>query len=378
MGLYKNLLIFKGMETLNLKGGTKMKKTTIALFMLISLVTVLFCGCGIEAKLYEDDGGNTVVTQATIDSKNEIAIETETVEMIQSTINKRIETSIETSGTVTVSSEMNPETVTTELADKSTYIAQVETTVIQVQTTPVPVQVSAQAPAVDAGTPYHVKYGDTLYALASRCKNEQGEAISVDYLLQFNHWTDDSMYEGDILFIPSGYTLQENTEYTPEPEVEQSALQYIEVYGEHSNTSYTAGWNSFENMIAACNVLNGMTIPANSTFSWLNDVEPYSSPNYVTADCYYGDTVIQDYGGGICMVSSTLKVAAYNAGLSIIASSPHSMPVSYVNRQTEDWQFLEAAVDSGSGMDLVIYNPLDRDVTISAWVSYPTVTVVIQ
>ena len=131
-------------------------------------------------------------------------------------------------------------------------------------------------------------------------------------------------------------------------------------------------------MIAACNVLNGMTIPANSTFSWLNDVEPYSSPNYVTADCYCGDTVIQDYGGGICMVSSTLKVAAYNAGLSIIASSPHSMPVSYVNRQTEDWQFLEAAVDSGSGMDLVIYNPLDRDVTISAWVSYPTVTVVIQ
>lgn len=56
---------------------------------------------------------------------------------------------------------------------------------------------------------------------------------------------------------------------------------------------------------------------------------------YKYATIFDGNKKIPGLGGGICQTSSTMYMAAKNAGLEIIERKPHSMPVSYVKRCDE-------------------------------------------
>lgn len=56
---------------------------------------------------------------------------------------------------------------------------------------------------------------------------------------------------------------------------------------------------------------------------------------YKKAYVFYGQEKKLDLGGGICQTSTTMNVAAKDAGLEIIESWPHSMRVSYAKMEDE-------------------------------------------
>jgi vancomycin resistance protein YoaR len=49
---------------------------------------------------------------------------------------------------------------------------------------------------------------------------------------------------------------------------------------------------------------------------------------YRKAATFVGDEVLDDYGGGVCQISTTVYMAMLNAGFSIYERHCHSMPVS--------------------------------------------------
>lgn len=70
---------------------------------------------------------------------------------------------------------------------------------------------------------------------------------------------------------------------------------------------------------------------------------------YQKAKIISNGTFIEDYGGGVCQVSTTLYNACLLAGLDIIEANNHSLPVSYIEPS------FDAMVNSGSS-DLKIRN----------------------
>ena len=62
-----------------------------------------------------------------------------------------------------------------------------------------------------------------------------------------------------------------------------------------------------------------MTLPA-----------PGQERGYRKAGVFIGTSVVDDYGGGVCQVSTTLYVALLKAGFEIVERYNHGMPVSYV------------------------------------------------
>lgn len=80
---------------------------------------------------------------------------------------------------------------------------------------------------------------------------------------------------------------------------------------------------------------------------------------YKTAGAYSGGKTVQAVGGGICQVSSTIYVAAMNAGLTIVQRFPHSMAVPYLPLG------MDAAIAEGS-KDLIIRNDYPFPVVFNA------------
>ena len=74
------------------------------------------------------------------------------------------------------------------------------------------------------------------------------------------------------------------------------------------------------------------------------------------------------YGGGICQGSTTLYIAALNAGMEIVERWEHAIPSSYCPIG------LDATVDYGN-LDFRFKNPLETPVYISAWMDGTTLYV---
>ena len=79
---------------------------------------------------------------------------------------------------------------------------------------------------------------------------------------------------------------------------------------------------------------------------------------YQKAKIIKNGVFIEEYGGGVCQVSTTLYNAALMAGLEIVEVHAHSLPVSYIE------PCFDAMVNMGSS-DLVIRNNLEYPVIIA-------------
>ncbi|MBR3934248.1 MAG: VanW family protein [Clostridia bacterium] len=97
------------------------------------------------------------------------------------------------------------------------------------------------------------------------------------------------------------------------------------------STNYASGSeNRKTNIHLASDKINGLVLNPGDTFSFNSVVGPRSLENgYKTAQSYSGSKVVEDLGGGICQVSSTLYNAAVFADLEIVSRTNHTMPVSY-------------------------------------------------
>lgn len=99
-----------------------------------------------------------------------------------------------------------------------------------------------------------------------------------------------------------------------------------------TSTLYDNEENRVYNISKACDILNDVTIPNGSEFSFNYTIGPMGEENgYKLAKGFDDDGKLIDIpGGGMCQVSSTLYNVALIANLEITERHPHSRRVYYV------------------------------------------------
>lgn len=96
-------------------------------------------------------------------------------------------------------------------------------------------------------------------------------------------------------------------------------------------TFFAAGNDRAFNISLACEWLGTVTVWPGQVFSFNAATGPRSKERgYRMAGVFFGDDLIDDYGGGVCQVSTTLYIALLKAGLTVEERYNHGIPVSYV------------------------------------------------
>lgn len=122
------------------------------------------------------------------------------------------------------------------------------------------------------------------------------------------------------------------------------------------------------NIDLAVKACDGIILLPGETFSY-NDVlgERTAERGYQPAGAYSEGEVVEQLGGGICQVSSTLFAALLHTDLEIVTRSNHSMPVSYLPMG------MDATVSWG-GPEFKFKNNLTYPIKLSATYSGGTIT----
>ena len=148
-----------------------------------------------------------------------------------------------------------------------------------------------------------------------------------------------------------------NTEADP-PTVHQPADTII---GQASTPLLDDSASRVENINIACGAINGLAIYPGGSFSFNSTVGRRTEANgYRDAPVLVNGHKEKGCGGGVCQVSSTLYMAAMNAGLQIEERHPHSESVAYAPKG------MDATVVYGE-KDLVFTNNTDKVITLSVW-----------
>ncbi len=121
--------------------------------------------------------------------------------------------------------------------------------------------------------------------------------------------------------------------------------------------------NRLANIRQALKFIHGTRLKPGETFSF-NDVvgKRTTDRGFKLATAYASGKVVEDVGGGICQVSTTLFNAAVKADMKIVERHNHSLTVSYVDKGKD------AAVNWGS-QDLRFTNTTDDDIYIACYLT---------
>lgn len=107
---------------------------------------------------------------------------------------------------------------------------------------------------------------------------------------------------------------------------------------------FSSSQNRKHNIALVASYLDGTVIPSGKTFSYNRTTGPRNAARgYEKAGVISNGDVIQDYGGGVCQVSSTIYAAVMNISeIRVTARKPHGKEVLYVP------QNMDATVSYGS------------------------------
>jgi len=112
---------------------------------------------------------------------------------------------------------------------------------------------------------------------------------------------------------------------------EEQLVGLTDVLGECTTWFETGSTGRAENIVRASGLLDGTLVLPGEVFSYKREISPFNEKNgYKIASVIAGKELVQDYGGGVCQVSSTLYGAVLLAGLKIIERYPHTKLVKYV------------------------------------------------
>ena len=110
-------------------------------------------------------------------------------------------------------------------------------------------------------------------------------------------------------------------------------------------TSTTSDANRNNNINLAAMAVSGTAVMPGETFSFNQTTGQRTlEKGYLPAAAIAGGTTIDEVGGGVCQVSSTLFNAAAMADLTILSRSPHTWPSNYVDKgrdATVNWPNLD-------------------------------------
>ena len=160
--------------------------------------------------------------------------------------------------------------------------------------------------------------------------------------------------------------------------------------------SYTSSYansdsNRASNVALGAKMLNGTIVMPGETFSFnkvMGDCG-LSSRGFKPAAVFKGGKTVQEVGGGICQISSTLYVSVLYANLGIVSRSNHALPVGYVPVSLDatvyypylDFKFkntreypikIVATTTSSRKLTIAIYGTEEEkeyDVELSSWIT---------
>ncbi len=137
-------------------------------------------------------------------------------------------------------------------------------------------------------------------------------------------------------------------------------------------TKTTSDRNRNNNISLACQAINGTALLPGETFSFNEATgERTMAKGYLEAGAISSGQSIDEVGGGICQVSSTLFNAVARADLEVVERSPHAWPSTYVDRgedATVNWPNLDFKFKNNTEAPIFIityYN--DRQMSAEIW-----------
>ncbi len=172
----------------------------------------------------------------------------------------------------------------------------------------------------------------------------------------------DRAEDGDKITIPLIYTEPEITEE------QLTELLFRDVLA--TKTTYQASTsNRMTNISLAAQAVNGLIMNPGDTFSF-NDVvgARTAAKGYKEAAAYANGEVVQDIGGGICQLSSTLYYCTLYSNLEVVDRTCHMYTVGYLPLG------LDATVAWGA-IDYKFKNNSDYPIKIECYVSGQNLTV---
>lgn len=149
-----------------------------------------------------------------------------------------------------------------------------------------------------------------------------------------------------------------------EPTITKDMLQSKYVLRGQYKTSFSDSTkNRKYNIRFGADKINGTILKPGEVFSANGTLGKRTRKNgWKNAGAYEGGEVVQQAGGGVCQLSSTLYNAALYADMEIVERRNHSMPVHYVNRGRD------ATINSiGNLIDFKFRNNTSSDVIIISY-----------
>lgn len=153
-----------------------------------------------------------------------------------------------------------------------------------------------------------------------------------------------------------------------QPRITAGELSKIDgIIGSYSGSYVNNNAGRVTNMRLATNSVNGSLLMPGDEFSYNNAIGLTTPENgYQQAGAYVGSEVVQEYGGGVCHISTTLYRAAMRANLRSSLRYNHSMMVSYAEPS------LDATVYEGD-IDYRFINTYDFPVYIEGYMTANTI-----
>lgn len=129
------------------------------------------------------------------------------------------------------------------------------------------------------------------------------------------------------------------------------------------STWFDSGNDRAFNIGLAAKAVDGVVLWPGEVFSFNQRTGPRTlERGYRKAPVVVGSKLVDDYGGGVCQVSSTVYVSMLKAGLTVVERHNHGLPVSYIPLG------LDATV-SYEYLDLKMRNDFDFPVLVDTLVS---------
>ena len=137
-------------------------------------------------------------------------------------------------------------------------------------------------------------------------------------------------------------------------------------------TKTTSDSNRNTNIRLACEAINGTALMPGQTFSFNEATgQRTTAKGYRSAGAIAAGQSIEEVGGGICQVSSTLFNAVARANLQITSRSPHAWPSTYVNigeDATVNWPNLDFKFTNNTNSPVFIITYYkDRQMSAEIW-----------
>lgn len=132
--------------------------------------------------------------------------------------------------------------------------------------------------------------------------------------------------------------------------------------GSFSASTNDRSSGKLQNLKRGVELTDGILIMPGQSWSMHDALAPFSAENgYTQQVAYQAGGYVQEYGGGICQLATTLYNAALRAEVNISKRSNHSMTVNYT-----DWG-LDATINDGGSKDLELTNDFDFPIYIEAY-----------